>query len=161
MEIAIALYRAHGFVEVTAFDGIEGGDHGVAQFELFMELELDCAPRSAGRDRPTRGAGSAYSSWRIRNWATRRRHVGRGVPVRPVIAGGTAENVVASTSISSGKRRTRGVRVAGLSPGQDARTSMPTRPASSRMRRAWWGDETASHGCSPSSPVICPIVATV
>lgn len=41
MEAAIAMYRAHGFVEVAAFDGIEGGDHGVAQFELFMELELD------------------------------------------------------------------------------------------------------------------------
>ena len=40
MEAAIAMYRAHGFAEVAAFDGIEGGSHGVAQFELFMELEL-------------------------------------------------------------------------------------------------------------------------
>ena len=41
MEAAIAMYRAHGFVDVGAFDGVEGGAHGVAQFELFMELELD------------------------------------------------------------------------------------------------------------------------
>ncbi|MGI9188254.1 MAG: GNAT family N-acetyltransferase [Gaiellales bacterium] len=40
MEAAVAMYRAYGFVDVDAFAGIEGGAHGVAQFEVFMELDL-------------------------------------------------------------------------------------------------------------------------
>lgn len=41
MQAAVAMYRAHGFVDVEPFAGFEGADHGVGRFELFMELALD------------------------------------------------------------------------------------------------------------------------
>ena len=47
MTTAHALYRRRGFVDTPRFEGTEGGDHGVADFEVCMALALG-APRAAG-----------------------------------------------------------------------------------------------------------------
>ena len=40
MREAQSLYRSFGFVETVPFDDSEGADHGVAEFELFMRVNL-------------------------------------------------------------------------------------------------------------------------
>ena len=40
MTTAHALYRRTGFVDIPRFEGTEGGDHGVAEFEVCMALDL-------------------------------------------------------------------------------------------------------------------------
>lgn len=41
MNAAVAMYEAHGFTYTEPFAGHEGADHGVAQVQLFMALDLE------------------------------------------------------------------------------------------------------------------------
>jgi hypothetical protein len=46
MTAAHWLYRRAGFVDIPRFEGTEGGDHGVADFEVCMAVDLDAASRT-------------------------------------------------------------------------------------------------------------------
>jgi GNAT superfamily N-acetyltransferase len=46
MTAAHGLYRRAGFVDIPPFEGTEGGDHGVADFEVCMAVDLGTSTRT-------------------------------------------------------------------------------------------------------------------